>query len=125
MGRRYKIGKVVNQVGFCNNVDLPYVASNEGGHYVYIRKYNKKTGICKVSTITSLEDEKDNIKTERIPNLRNGRIYPIPKKDANFNLWSGVNMNYMYVHRSKIHNIGDRWFLSKHKLPIGKKKKKK
>jgi|GEM_PF-5403597 len=31
------------------------------------------------------------------------------------------NKNYMYVHRSKIHNIGDKWFLSKHKLPIEKK----
>ena len=32
------------------------------------------------------------------------------------------NKNYMSVHRSKIHNIGDKWFLSKHKLPIKKNK---
>lgn len=51
--------KVVNKIGYIENKHLPTMKNKTGGHYVYIREYDKNTKKCVVNTITSLEGKKD------------------------------------------------------------------
>lgn len=111
--------KIKGKIGYCDNRDLRQLQSNTGGHYVYIRRV-RQNGVCDVSTCTSLEDNRENIKIEKMKQVRNGKIYPIPKKDSNFQKWTGINKNTMRVHKSKIRQIGKKKFKRKHYFPIGK-----
>ena len=88
MAKKYK-----NQIGWVNNKDIPRLRNVPGGHYVYVRDYDKSTGKCSFNTITSLEDYSFNIKNNRVYEMKRGNIYPIPKKDCNFPLWSGISTN--------------------------------
>lgn len=111
--------KIKGKIGYCDNQDLRQLRMNTGGHYVYIRKV-RSNGVCDVSTCTSLEDASRNIKYSKMTHVRNGEIYPIPKNDANFAKWTGINKNIMRVHKSKIKDIGKKKFKRKHYFPIGK-----
>lgn len=85
--------KIVNKIGYIENIHLPTLRKVRGGHYVYIREYNKTTGKCVVNTITSLEDKNHCYKAHRIKEVRNGNIYSVPKKDITLPLWSGISCN--------------------------------
>ena len=99
-----------NKIGYVDNrylnIDKPK------GHYVYIRKINND-GTCDVNVITSLEDENHRYNFDRLKQVRKGNTYAIPKYDANFSRWSGVNKKP--IRNVKLSNIQD----------IGKKKIKK
>ncbi|MCM1556210.1 MAG: hypothetical protein NC087_01610 [Anaeroplasma bactoclasticum] len=113
--------KVVNKIGFVLNKDLPNINSKKGGHYVYIREYDKKTKKCVVNTITSLEDKRFIAKRQRLYEVRNGNIYSIPKKDITLPLWSGVSANPIKnVDISNIKGIGKVKMKKRHYFFIGK-----
>ena len=78
-----------NQIGYCDNKDLRIKKS--GGHYVYID--NVRNGKANVHVITSLENKQHTFDTNRIRKIREGYLYPIPRKDANFKRWSAINLN--------------------------------
>lgn len=116
--------KIKGKIGYCTNRDLGLTNNQgqalNGGHYVYIRKYYKNTGTCVVSTCTSLEDDYGNIKTQKMKLLRDGKTYPVPKKDSNFPKWTGVNKTVIYVNKSKISRVNKKRIKKRHKLIIGK-----
>lgn len=99
------------KIGYCDPTDLPFKANT--GHYVYIRKYNKKTGKCVVSTCTSLENN-GMIKSNKADAIKNGNLYPIPIKDANFSVWTGINKTRHTVDLKKIKNIGNKSIKRRH-----------
>lgn len=78
-----------NQIGFCDNKDLRIKKS--GGHYVYID--DVRNGKAKVHVITSLESQNHVFDSNRIRKVREGYLYPIPRKDANFKQWSAINLS--------------------------------
>lgn len=133
--RRY-----VGKIGYCNNATLglkdTYGKPLKGGHYVYIREvYNDR---CNVNVITSLEtvrrdrrgfvvkDRYGEPQTEFVPlkieKVKRGYLYPIPKKDADFPLWSAVNLdgNIKGVKIADIKNIGSKSMKRRHKFFVGK-----
>ena len=117
--RRAKFKDNRGKIGYCNNSDLPFGGS--GGHYVYIRKHNKKTGNCVVSTCTSLENS-NGYRNGKITAIKSGNLYPIPLGDSNFAKWTGVNKNTHQVHIGKIQNIGSKTIKKRHHFMIGKNK---
>lgn len=94
---------IKNKIG-CSNQNLKGLEHLSGGHYVYIRKVNYN-GTCDVNVVTSLEDSNKNIIGSRIRQLRKGNTYSIPKCDANFTRWSGINKTP--IKNVKIINILD------------------
>jgi len=106
------------KIGWCDKSDLPFKADT--GHYVYIRKYNKRTGKCVVSTCTSLES-KGKIKFNKVSALKSGNVYPIPYNDSNFKVWTGINRTRHIVDLNKIKDIGTRSFKRRHHFIINKK----
>lgn len=112
--------KYRGKFGYCKNSDLSINDPYTSGHYVYVRSEDKKSGKCKVSVCTSLDDNKGNIKLKRIYRVRNGDLYAIPKKNANFALWTGVYKEQKEVDSSKIQAIGTKKVRHKHLFGIGK-----
>lgn len=110
---------ISGQVGYCENKDLEGLENIPGGHYVYITK-NNKDGTCEVNVITSLEQRNRLLKINRINQVKNGNVYPIPYGDANFSQWSGVRNNPKIVKVSDIKDIGKRKIKDKHKFYLGK-----
>ena len=106
------------KIGWCDKSDLPFKADT--GHYVYIRKYDKKTGMCIVSTCTSLES-KGVIKSNKPNAIKHGKLYPIPIKDSNFSIWTGINSKRHRVELKKIKNIGCKTFRRRHHFILNKK----
>ena len=119
MARRPKFKGIKGKIGYCDQKDLPFKANS--GHYVYIRKYDKKNGMCTVSTCTSIE-KNNQYRKNKIDAIRDGNLYPIPRRDTNFPLWTGVNRTSHQVHKSKIKNIGAISFKNRHHFIIGKNK---
>ena len=95
-----------------------------GGHYVYIREINGNK--CNVNVITSLEYANGNYNAKKLRKVRDGKIYAIPKSDANFSRWSAINLdgNIKNVNISKIKNIGSKKIKRRHKFFVGKFTKK-
>ncbi len=122
MGKRKK--QIVGKIGFCNNADLGLTDARGnpliGGHYVYIRELNGNR--CDVNIITSLEDRNGFIDMNKIKKVRKGYLYPIPKRDANFQQWSAVNLdsNIRNVKISKIRNLGIKSMKKRHRFFAGK-----
>lgn len=133
--RRY-----VGKIGYCDNTALGikdiHGKPQKGGHYVYIREvYNDR---CNVNVITSLEtvrrDKRGFIVKDRygepqtefaplkIEKVKRGYLYPIPKKDADFPLWSAVNLdgNIRGVKIADIKNICSKSMKRRHKFFVGK-----
>lgn len=105
------------EIGFCKNADLGF-KQVPGGHYVYIREVDNDK--CKVNVITSLEDRAGKFKETKLKKVRKGYVYPIPKNDANFSLWSGVKDSVITVVSDKITYVGERRIKRRHKFFIGK-----
>ncbi len=105
------------KIGWCDKSDLPFKANT--GHYVYIRKYNKKTGKCVVSTCTSLESN-GKIKQKKSDAIKQGNLYPIPMKDSNFSVWTGINKTKHTVDVKKIQGIGKKSFKKRHHFILSK-----
>lgn len=113
--------KIVNKIGYIDNKYLPTLRNVKGGHYVYIREYDKKTKKCVVNTITSLEDKKRKLKKQRIHEVKLGNIYSVPRKDIGLPLWSGISANPIKnVDVSKIKEIGKVKMRKRHFFFIGK-----
>lgn len=113
--------KIVNKIGYIDNKHLPTLRKVKGGHYVYIREYDKKTKKCVVNTITSLEDKNCNIKKRRMHEVKLGNVYSVPKKDIGLPLWSGISANPIRnVDVSKIKGIGKVKIKKRHFFFIGK-----
>lgn len=110
--------KVNGKIGYCDNSHLNI--SRAGGHYVYIRKVNNN-GTCDVNVVTSLEDRNHNITPNKIRQVKLGNTYPIPKKDASFTRWSGINKTPIRnVKLSDIQDIGYKKIRNRHKFIVGK-----
>ena len=122
MAYQKKTGRKINRakIGYCSQSDLP-LPGNKNGHYVYIRKIDKN-GMCTVSTFTSLDDTKRNVKTGKMAQVRNGNIYPVPKTDVNFPRWTGLNKNTHMIHISKVQDRGKYSIKRKHHFMIDKHK---
>lgn len=112
--------KYRGKFGYCKNSDLNINDPQTYGHYVYVRSEDKKSGKCKVSVCTSLDDGKGYIKIKRLYRVRSGELYPIPKKEANFTLWTGVYKEQKEVDSSKIQAVGTKKVRRKHLFGIGK-----
>lgn len=110
---------IKNKIGYIENKKIPKLKNIPGGHYVYIRDvYSTK---CTENTITSLEYHNGKFKNERIKNIKKGNIYPIPKKDSNFQLWSGVSFNPIKNVKIKdIKDIGKKKIKKRHRFFINK-----
>ena len=77
----------------------------KGCHDVFVMCKPNKKGFVKVKTITSLENA--NSKTfhnSALLDVKNGIIIPIPDKLINATRLSGVNMESITIHVSKLHN---------------------
>ena len=120
--------KIKGKIGFCDNATLGKKDLNgnplNGGHYVYIREINGNK--CNVNVITSLEYANGNYNAKKLRKVRDGKIYAIPKSDANFSRWSAINLdgNIKNVNISKIKNIGSKKIKRRHKFFVGKFTKK-
>ncbi|CDE19581.1 unknown [Acidiphilium sp. CAG:727] len=120
--------KIKGKIGFCDNATLGIKDLNgnplNGGHYVYIREINGNK--CNVNVITSLEYANGNYNAKKLRKVRDGKIYAIPKSDANFSRWSAINLdgNIKNVNISKIKNIGSKKIKRRHKFFVGKFTKK-
>lgn len=118
--------QIVGKIGYCDNTILGLKDKHgniiDGGHYVYIRKYNQKTGTCDVNIITSLENENKYFIIDKLKKVKGGFLYPIPKRDANFSLWSAINLdgNINGVALSNIIDIGKKSIKQRHKFFVGK-----
>lgn len=110
--------KLNGKIGYCRNDKLGISNPSNEGHYVYIRKDNGNT--VDVNIITSLEDEHSEFKTRKIRKIKTGLLYPIPKKDSNLRLWSGVDLTQIKnVKKEDIQNVGIRSVKKRHKWFIG------
>lgn len=110
--------KIKNKIGYCDNKALRI--NKNGGHYVYIRKINNN-GTCDVNVITSLEDNNRNFKVNKLKQVKRGNTYAIPKNDATFKLWSGVNkIPIRNVKLASIKDIGRKRIKKRHNFFIGK-----
>lgn len=108
---------IKNKIGYCDNkylnIDKPK------GHYVYIRKINNN-GTCDVNTFTSLE-KNGKLRNNKVEHIKRGNIYPIPKNDCNFSLWTGcTNNSIKNVKIDKIQDIGKKKIKRRHLFYIGK-----
>ncbi len=83
----------VGNIGLVDDNILFGKSSSGGQHYVLISSFNQKNNKVRVNVIQSLEDKQGNIKQNLIGYLRQGRIFPIPKRHANFTKWSGIRRN--------------------------------
>ena len=137
--------RYVGKIGYCSNAALGTKGADgkplKGGHYVYIREVSGSR--CNVNVITSLEtvcrdrrgfivkDRYGEPQTEfaplKIEKVKRGYLYPIPKKDADFPLWSAVNLdgNIRGVKIADVKNIGAKSMKRRHKFFVGKFTKKK
>lgn len=122
--RRY-----VGKIGYCDNAALCikdiHGKPQKGGHYVYIREvYNDR---CNVNVITSLENRDGWYQMDKLWKVKRGYLYPIPKNDADFSLWSAINLdgNIKGVKIADIKNIGSKSMKRRHKFFVGKFTKKK
>ena len=118
----------VGKIGYCDNRTLGIKGADgkplNGGHYVYIREKNGDK--CNINVITSLEYQNGNYNAKKIRKVRDGKIYAIPKSDADFSRWSAINLdgNMNDIPISRIHNIGEKKIKSRHKFFVGKFTKK-
>lgn len=131
---------LVGKIGYVDNKVLGFVGKGgkplKGGHYVYIRETDGAR--CNVNVITSLEqlqrDQRGRIVKDRygepltefvpwkIEKVKRGYLYPVPKKDSDFSLWSAINLdgNVNGIKIADIKNIGYKkmkrrhsWFVDK------------
>lgn len=112
--------KIKNKIGYCDNKDLKGLEKIPGGHYVYIREVHKD-GTCDVNIVTSLEGKDKLVDLKKIKRVRNGNTYPLPKNDATFTRWSGINKDLIKnVDILKIEDIGKKKIKKRHHFFIGK-----
>ena len=126
MGNKKK--QYVGKIGYCDNRTLGIKGADgkplNGGHYVYIREKNGDK--CNINVITSLEYQNGNYNAKKIRKVRDGKIYAIPKSDADFSRWSAINLdgNIKDIPISRIRDIGSKKIKSRHKFFVGKFTKK-
>ncbi len=118
MSRKKK--NYVGKIGYCDNINLNGLQHLSGGHYVYIRKLNND-GTCDVNIITSLEDNHGNYDYHKLKQVKKGNTYAVPKYDANFARWSGVNKKPIQnVKISDINYLNKKKIKKRHHFFIGK-----
>ena len=108
--------KYEGKIGWCDKKILGLSRS----HYVFIRKV-KENGKCDVNTLTSLETKNGHFEAGKFPMLRDGTIYPIPKKDDSLKRFGGVDKRVIKnIPLSKIDGIGRNYIAKKHHYYIKK-----
>lgn len=110
--------KLNGKIGYCYNNKLGIYSPFNKGHYVYIRKDNGNT--VDVNVITSLDDANGKFKERKLQKVRKGLIYPIPKNDSNFSLWSGIDLTPINnIKKRNIQSIDLKKIKRRHKWFIG------
>ena len=131
---------LVGKIGYVDNKVLGFVGKDgkplKGGHYVYIRETDGAR--CNVNVITSLEqlqrDQRGRIVKDRygepltefvpwkIEKVKRGYLYPVPKKDSDFSLWSAINLdgNVNGIKIADIKNIGYKKMKQRHSWFVDK-----
>ena len=131
---------LVGKIGYVDNKVLGFVGKDgkplKGGHYVYIRETDGAR--CNVNVITSLEqlqrDQRGRIVKDRygepltefvpwkIEKVKRGYLYPVPKKDSDFSLWSAINLdgNVNGIKIADIKNIGYKKMKRRHSWLVDK-----
>lgn len=109
---------IKNKIGY---VDNRFLGINKPkGHYVYIRKVNNN-GTCDVNVVTSLEDKNHRYDFNKLKQVKKGNTYPLPKYDATFSRWSGINKKPISnVPIDKVQDIGRKKIKKRHHFFIGK-----
>lgn len=82
------------------------LSNTKKAHDVIVVSVNKRRKKCRVKTITSLERDikgKMCFIDDKLDDVRNGIITPIPIKDINTHHWSGVNNNAISVKTNKLY----------------------
>lgn len=101
MAKKTRISRHIGKIGWCSKETLGLLK----GHYVFIRRV--KNGKCDVNTFTSLETNNGLYKLDKIDYVKNGNIYPIPKKDITLSKYSGVDSRVIKnIPLVQIQNIG-------------------
>ena len=80
--------------------------------------------LCRGAT---LETRDGWYQVDKLTKVKRGYLYPIPKNDADFSLWSAINLdgNIKGVKIADIRNIGSKSMKRRHKFFVGKFTKKK
>lgn len=113
--RKTKTSKHIGKIGWCDS----NVLGLSRGHYVYIRKV--KNGKCDVNTFSSIEDRNGRIKIPKVNYIKEGKLYPIPKKDTTLPRFSGIDKRV--IRNISIHDIkhkGSKTIKGRHKHYINK-----
>ena len=111
--------KYNGKIGYVKNKDLGIAILSHNGHYVYINKDNGST--CDVNVVTSLEDKFGKLDRHKIKKVKQGYVYPIPKKDSNFTRWSGVILKPIKnIDKNKIIDLNYKKIKQRYKWFIGK-----
>ena len=92
-----KKNKHIGKIGWCDS----HVLGLQRGHFVYIR--NVKNVKCDVNTFSSIEDRNGSIEIAKVNFIKDGQLYPIPKKDCNLPRFSGVDNRV--IRNISIHDI--------------------
>lgn len=113
--KKNKQSKHIGKIGWCNGNTLGLAR----GHYVYIRKV--KNGKCDVNTFSSIEDKNGRIEIPKVNYIKDGQLYPIPKKDVTLPRFSGIDKRV--IRNISIHDIkykGSKTIKNRHKHYIDK-----
>ena len=113
--KKLKRNKHVGKIGWCDS----NVLGLSRGHYVYIRKVKK--GKCDVNTFSSIEDRSGRIEISKVNYIKEGKLYPIPKKDISLPRFSGIDKRV--IKDISIHDIkykGSKTIKGRHKHYIDK-----
>ncbi len=100
-----------NKVYRVDNVDLNIKDKNgkiiPGSHDVIVTSYNKRSGKCKVKTITSLEKRNKSgqykFKDNKLSSVKYGKILLVPIHEINTHHLSGINQTEIEVKIDKIY----------------------
>lgn len=113
----------VGKIAFCTNAVLGLKDKKgeilPGGHYVYIRSFDGD--VCDVNIVTSLERKRFDYTPRKITNVSYGNTYPIPRNDANFTKWSGINHDVIRgIKIGDLQDIGNKSIKKRHHYYIRK-----
>ena len=99
--KKKKVHPLVGKIGWCDGNTLGLSKP----HFVFIRRvYGDK---CSVNTFTSIEYDDNRYNYNKVKQIANGTVYPVPKNDLTLHRFSGVHKNVITnVPIVKIRNIG-------------------
>lgn len=111
--------KDTGKIGWCDGKTLGL----SRGHFVYIRKIRKvgNTYKCDVNTFTSLQNINGVYKVNKMSDIKDGNLYPIPIKDLSLPRFSAIHSNVIKnIDLKNINYVGVNKLKSRHKYYINK-----